>query len=151
MAQNIYDEYGRKVGEVKSEEEARDDGWIDFVDGIGCLAVLIGGFAVLVSVCLWVMPFFIERVLFVFEIPVLIATVVAGAKYLNANQISPWGVFGRVTLIDTAVATVVGIVGCALSGESFGGEEIGEIALIGVLYSIVPAIIVALMARRRKR
>ncbi len=92
MAQSIYDENGKKIGEVKTEEEALNDSWLDFVEGVGCVAIPIGGFLILLVAILWMIPFLGEPALLFVKIPVILATFVAGAKLLNLDHISPpWG------------------------------------------------------------
>lgn len=55
------------------------------------------------------------------------------------------------TLIDTGVGIAGCILGLLFRREFFGGEEIGQFALLGLLYALAPAIIVALMARKRRK
>ena len=154
MAQNIYDENGRKVGEIKTEREKSEEEIGNIADTIGCLAALVRGFLALIVYGPWIVGVVTvisdgEMVYLWFMIPVLVATVIMGVRIKEINIVTMWGAFWRTALVGIGAGIIGGLLMSMVYPEFADGMAIGLLA--GVYFSLAPAVTVARGVKKTKK
>ena len=154
MAQNIYDENGRKVGEIKTDREKAEDDIATFSDNIGCLVTLVVGFVALIAITAWIMgitmAFQGEILYLLWMIPMVVATFIYAKKIMSENSKTPWGAFWRVLLLNTGVGAICMLLVAMISGSLTEGVMVAAVSN-GFVFAILPAAIVAKVVRKKRK